>query len=377
MPNVSVTQRVWARTRARDAYARTRHTQQALVLGQNLFRDVLARERWRTHRFNECFTLVVIERVESASDDLAWHLPLQLLCGIKRETDVLGWLEPGKALGLIVPEMASSDRSYASSITLRLRSDLTMQIGASGASYTVTAHRYDLSNPSTVAPPPSTEPLGARVAASIGAALKRTLDVVGSTILLVLLSPVFALIALLIKAKSPGPVFFKQERVGQAGKPFRMLKFRTMHVDNDPSIHRQFVSDFIKAGKSENGDAGGEAPFKIVGDPRVTPVGQFLRRSSLDELPQFLNVLLGDMSLVGPRPPLRYEVDQYQPWHYRRVLDAKPGITGLWQVSGRSRTTFDEMVRLDLRYAKRSSPWTDIKILLATPRAVISGKGAR
>jgi lipopolysaccharide/colanic/teichoic acid biosynthesis glycosyltransferase len=109
----------------------------------------------------------------------------------------------------------------------------------------------------------------------------------------------------------------------------------------------------------------------------VTPIGQFLRRSSLDELPQFLNVLLGDMSLVGPRPPLRYEVDQYQPWHYRRVLDAKPGITGLWQVNGRSRTTFDEMVRLDLRYAKRSSPWTDIKILLATPRAVISGKGAR
>lgn len=380
MPNVSVTPRVWARARARDAYARTRKTQQALVLGRNLFRDVLARERWRTHRFNECFTLVVIERQESASDDLAWRLPVQVLCGIKRETDILGWLEPGKALGLIVPEMASSDRSYASSITLRLRSDLTMQIGASGASYTITAHRYDLSNPSStiaVPPAPNTEPLGARVSASIGAALKRTLDVVGSATLLALLSPVFAVIALLIKAKSPGPVFFKQERVGQSGKPFRMLKFRTMHVDNDPSIHRQFVSDFIKAGKPENGDASGEAPFKIVGDPRVTPIGQFLRRSSLDELPQFLNVLLGDMSLVGPRPPLRYEVEQYQPWHYRRVLDAKPGITGLWQVSGRSRTTFDEMVRLDLRYAKRSSPWTDIKILLATPRAVISGKGAR
>jgi len=116
--------------------------------------------------------------------------------------------------------------------------------------------------------------------------------------------------------------------------------------------------------------------FKIVNDPRVTRVGRLLRKTSLDELPQLLNVLRGDMSLVGPRPPMPYEVAQYKAWHYRRVVDAKPGMTGLWQVTGRSRTTFDEMVRLDLRYARKCSTWEDIRILLATPRAVISGKGA-
>ena len=116
--------------------------------------------------------------------------------------------------------------------------------------------------------------------------------------------------------------------------------------------------------------------FKIVDDPRVTPLGHFLRRSSLDEFPQFWNVLTGEMSLVGPRPPLPYEVARYKRWHRRRLLEAKPGITGLWQVTGRSRTTFDEMVRLDLRYARNYSVWTDVKILLATPRAVLSGKGA-
>jgi lipopolysaccharide/colanic/teichoic acid biosynthesis glycosyltransferase len=136
------------------------------------------------------------------------------------------------------------------------------------------------------------------------------------------------------------------------------------------------VSSFIKSGSRRSSGADENGLFKIVNDPRVTPIGRFLRRASLDELPQFWNVLIGDMSLVGPRPPLAYEVEQYQSWHRRRVMEAKPGVTGLWQVTGRSRTTFDEMVRLDLRYAKSNSVWTDIKILLATPRAVISGKGA-
>jgi lipopolysaccharide/colanic/teichoic acid biosynthesis glycosyltransferase len=158
-------------------------------------------------------------------------------------------------------------------------------------------------------------------------------------------------------------------------KPFMMLKFRTMHVNNDHAIHREFVSSFIKSG-DRTAAAGKTSLFKIVKDPRVTPLGRLLRRTSLDELPQLWNVLRGDMSLVGPRPPLAYEVEQYQWWHRRRVLEAKPGLTGLWQVTGRSRTTFDEMVRLDLRYARTYSAWTDFKILLATPRAVISGKGA-
>jgi len=148
-----------------------------------------------------------------------------------------------------------------------------------------------------------------------------------------------------------------------------------MKVNADHRIHQQYVEGFIQAGPSAA--SGGDAVFKLTNDPRVTPVGDFLRKSSLDELPQLWNVLRGEMSLVGPRPPLPYEVARYKHWHRRRVLEAKPGMTGLWQVTGRSRTTFDDMVRLDLRYAANCSVWTDLKILVATPRAVLSGKGAR
>jgi lipopolysaccharide/colanic/teichoic acid biosynthesis glycosyltransferase len=185
---------------------------------------------------------------------------------------------------------------------------------------------------------------------------------------------VFAIVAAFVKFTSPGPVFFPQERIGEGGKPFRMIKFRSMCQGNDPAIHEAYVKWFIESsGQHERKD---DEVFKLTKDPRVTRVGHFIRRTSLDELPQFWNVLRGEMSLVGPRPPLPFEVENYQPWHRRRVLEAKPGITGLWQVHGRSRTTFDEMVRMDLRYAKAPSLWTDIKILAATPKAVISGKGA-
>ena len=154
-------------------------------------------------------------------------------------------------------------------------------------------------------------------------------------------------------------------------------KFRSMYVDNDASVHKEYVKKLI-AGKAErnHSNGNGQGVFKLTSDSRITRVGALLRRSSLDELPQFYNVLRGEMSLVGPRPPVPYEVENYDLWHRRRLLEAKPGITGLWQVSGRSRVTFDEMVRLDLRYARSWSPWMDIKILIRTPLAVVSGEGA-
>jgi lipopolysaccharide/colanic/teichoic acid biosynthesis glycosyltransferase len=152
-----------------------------------------------------------------------------------------------------------------------------------------------------------------------------------------------------------------------------MLKFRTMDVGAGHGIHKDYVTQFITAGAAA---AGRSQVFKLTDDPRVTSVGRVLRKTSLDELPQLWNVLRGEMSFVGPRPPLAYEVEQYKAWHRRRVLEAKPGITGLWQVKGRSRTTFDEMVRLDIRYARTRSLWMDLGILLATPRAVIAGRGA-
>src|SRR3984885_1274935 len=147
-----------------------------------------------------------------------------------------------------------------------------------------------------------------------------------------------------------------------------------MFVNNDSAVHKEFVTRLIASAPGEEKQSeGGEVVFKLTSDPRVTRVGKFLRRTSLDELPQFLNVLKGEMSLVGPRPPIPYELAAYQTWHRRRLLEVKPGITGLWQVTGRSRVNFDEMVRLDLRYAMSWSPWLDVKILARTPGAVIKG----
>ena len=158
-------------------------------------------------------------------------------------------------------------------------------------------------------------------------------------------------------------------------KPFTMCKFRTMYADADHGVHHSYVSWFITSSERRS-EQNGKGFFKLTNDTRITPIGHLLRRTSLDELPQLWNVLIGEMSLVGPRPPLWYELERYKPWHRHRVLAAKPGITGLWQVVGRSRTTFDEMVRLDLRYARTMSLWGDIKIIVATPAAMITGKGA-
>lgn len=210
--------------------------------------------------------------------------------------------------------------------------------------------------------------------------VKRVLDIVGSVFALVFFSPLFLGIAIMIKFDSKGPVLFKQQRVGSSGKKFLFLKFRSMHTDNDPEIHKEFVKKLIEAGKdsgyTKKAAMPGEDVFKIKADPRVTNVGRFLRKSSLDELPQFINVLKGDMSLVGPRPPIPYECEEYDIWHRRRVLEMKPGITGLWQVHGRSSTTFDEMVRMDIKYIREWSLWLDIKILLQTPLVVLTCKGA-
>ena len=175
-------------------------------------------------------------------------------------------------------------------------------------------------------------------------------------------------------------MFFRQKRVGQYGEQFVFLKFRSMHVNNDSSVHKEYVKQLI-AGSAQshpgNGNGNGNGVYKLTNDSRITRVGAFLRRTSLDELPQFINVLKGEMSLVGPRPAIAYEVAGNTTFGIGAgCLEAKPGITGLWQVNGRSRVKFDDMVRLDLRYAKTWSPWMDLKILLRTPVAVVFGDGA-
>ena len=203
----------------------------------------------------------------------------------------------------------------------------------------------------------------------------------GSLLLLTICSPLLLIVAIAVKLTSTGPILYRQPRVGQYGKPFTFLKFRSMYTDNDATVHKDYVMQLI-AGRAErhptngNGNGDGAGVYKLTNDKRITRVGGFLRRTSLDELPQLLNVLTGEMSLVGPRPAIPYEVAAYQTWHRRRILEVKPGITGLWQVNGRGRVQFDDMVRLDLRYARDWSPWLDLKILLRTPRAVILGAGA-
>src|SRR5437879_7731130 len=207
--------------------------------------------------------------------------------------------------------------------------------------------------------------------------MKRVVHITGSILALLLFSPVFAIISAIIKLTSKGAVVCLQERVGQYGRGFTFLKFRSMTCANDPGIHRDYVRRFIAGEIGSKATGSDKNPvFKITADPRVTRVGKFLRKTSLDELPQFINVLKGEMSLVGPRPPIPYELESYRTWHRRRVLDVKPGISGLWHVKGRSRTSFDDLVRLDLRYAGTWSPWLDIKILLQTPRAAFFGEGA-
>jgi lipopolysaccharide/colanic/teichoic acid biosynthesis glycosyltransferase len=207
----------------------------------------------------------------------------------------------------------------------------------------------------------------------LGDALWRALELTLTGLLLLALLPLLALIALVVRLDSPGPVLFRQRRVGRAQQPFTVNKFRTMHDGVGHDTHRAFVLGLIAGEEPEPREDGPR--FKLVGDERVTRIGRFLRRSSLDELPQLWNVLRGDMSLVGPRPPIPYEVEHY-PAHWFARFAAKPGLTGLWQVSGRSELTLEQMVALDIEYVQRRSLWLNISILARTVPAVLSTRGA-
>lgn len=203
--------------------------------------------------------------------------------------------------------------------------------------------------------------------------LKRVFDVVMSALALLLLSPLFLVIAAGIKLSSRGPVFYKQVRIGKGGKPFSFYKFRSMHVGNDDSRHREFVKNLIT-----NGTACAQKDirvFKITNDPRIFKFGRFIRKTSFDEFPQFFNVLRGDMTLVGPRPCLPYEWECYSDWHKKR-LTVSPGCTGLWQALGRSTVTFQEMVIMDLYYISNMTPLLDLKIILQTFPVIFLAKGA-
>jgi lipopolysaccharide/colanic/teichoic acid biosynthesis glycosyltransferase len=198
---------------------------------------------------------------------------------------------------------------------------------------------------------------------------KRGLDVIASLLGLVVTSPILLGVGIAVRLESPGPILFSQVRLGLGGRPFRLLKFRTMHLTADERRHQEHIAELLRVGDP----AAGGTWTPIEADPRVTRIGGFLRRSHLDELPQLINVLRGEMSIVGPRPPIPYEVELYEPWHLRR-LAVLPGLTGLWQVQGWGRLTFDEGVRLDVEYIDRRSLGLDVQIILRTAWQMLRGR---
>jgi lipopolysaccharide/colanic/teichoic acid biosynthesis glycosyltransferase/GGDEF domain-containing protein len=360
---------------------------------EGYFIERLCFERQRTARSKKPFLLMLLDIKKIPENDRRQSITkiAATLHSSVRETDLKGWYKHDSVIGVLFTEIGDINRI---SLRNKIYRNLSDKLKSDQAS------RIDISfhifpEDSTGGPEDQREsfqkqnsddsrvfyPDLSRHSLSRGFYFltKRAMDLLGSIVCMIVLSPFFVVIPIVIKVSSKGPIIFRQERVGLYGKKFVFLKFRSMYVNNDSSIHREFVSNLIGGQKGNNPKQEGSGEggvYKIRNDSRVTPVGRFLRKTSLDELPQLLNILMGDMSLVGPRPPIPYEVEKYEVWHRRRVLEVKPGLSGLWQVKGRSITTFDEMVRLDLKYMKERSIWLDMKIILQTPLAVLKTKGA-
>jgi lipopolysaccharide/colanic/teichoic acid biosynthesis glycosyltransferase len=352
------------------------------VMDEGTFRQVLSVERKRTERSGRPFVLMLLdcgsELLADASASILKRVARQIL-SVTRDTDCVGWYSVRSELGVIFTDVAEENWE-AIRAAIQKRISTVAENGIKPAErkcINVSFHMFpeNRSNRNgewTRNPLLYADHVAEGKSRRLMRLLKRLVDIVVAASGLILCSPLFLIIGAAVKLSSCGPVFYRQQRIGQDGIPFVFLKFRSMHVDSDPREHKEYVHQII-AGKAEPRAHNGTSVYKLTTDPRVTRVGALLRKTSLDELPQLVNVLRGEMSLVGPRPPIAYEVEAYQLWHRRRILEAKPGITGLWQVNGRSRVKFDEMVRLDLAYAKTWSLWLDIKILLRTPRAVLEG----
>jgi exopolysaccharide biosynthesis polyprenyl glycosylphosphotransferase len=357
------------------------------ILQEEAFKRMIALERKRTERSAKPFLLMLLETGEQNGEQKSANIltkVISVLSNATRETDVIGWHKKNTSVGVLFTHLVIFDqKSILSAMLSRVAALLQDHLSLEQFSQiSISFHFFPDSWDQNCSQRPSNPTLYPDLSrgdnlAKLFTLTKRVMDVGGSILLLTTLAPVLLVTAIAVKLSSEGPILYRQQRVGQYGKPFTFLKFRSMYVNNDCSVHQKYVMQLI-AGQAQRhpGSTKGEGVYKLTKDQRVTRVGAFLRRTSLDELPQLINVLRGEMSLVGPRPAIPYEVAAYQTWHRRRVLEVKPGITGLWQVNGRGRVAFDEMVRLDLRYARDWSPWLDLKILLLTPRAVIASEGA-
>jgi lipopolysaccharide/colanic/teichoic acid biosynthesis glycosyltransferase len=362
----------------------------------NEFRRILERERARADRSAKEFSLVVFDMSVLGRAD--YKFMTRLLQKRTRLTDILGWLDANHLAVMLFETALAGAKAFAASVTGSLghnfnSSYVRIYIHPTDMSVTEKAYRpavQDALNsvsketPLTLAATEIPEPVEERETVRADATSrqfgvhensllpilsrpvprwKRIMDVMFAGTILLLLSPLFVMIGLLIYTVSPGPIFFKQTRIGQAGRPFTFWKFRTMKIQAETQSHQEHVSDLMKQDIPM-------AKLDLANDPRIIPLGKFMRASCIDELPQLFNVLSGDMSIVGPRPCLPYEAIHYRPWQSERFL-VLPGMTGSWQVNGKNKMTFKEMIRLDISYARRMSMWSDIKILFKTMPAIL------
>jgi lipopolysaccharide/colanic/teichoic acid biosynthesis glycosyltransferase len=372
------------------------------IYSRNFFIARLKEERERSKRTSHRFSLLVVDAellsmaLKGGARRFA-HIHetrlIENLFSTSRKIDILGWFDAGK-VGILMPYTEESGvlkvkdrissrirRNWPSSQRLRLE-DFFQGYTFGGGLPNDNGPSVDGNNPTSSGCGHDEKPLYADLltstfSSSLKRLAKRTVDILGSLFGIMITSPLLVIIAILIKLTSSGPILFRQVRVGFLGRSFIFLKFRSMAAGADQNLHRRYVKELINARHETINRGTEENPlYKITNDPRVTPLGRILRKSSLDELPQLFNILKGEMSLVGPRPPIPYEVQQYKLWHYGRFFEVKPGLTGLWQVSGRNRTSFEDMVRFDLQYAENWSLWLDIKIILKTLTAVFTTEGA-
>ena len=370
------------------------------------FLDLLDRERGRADRNSHGFSLVIFD-LDSEKTDKQIRALAKMLHRRMRATDIAGWVDEQR-VGILLPETYNEGaRTFAEHISQELVENRMPSLSYTVRTYPPQKPSDPGSHPGSGSgrggdeqrrgregerPTVSTRPSSTRsdsgeslivcreseatdaearrdILALCAPAVprwKRVIDIAGASAVLLLSSPLMLAVTALIKIVSPGPVFFKQERVGYLGNRFTMWKFRTMHVGNDTSAHREYVAQLIQAGDGE------EKPMvKQENNPSIIAFGKILRAASIDELPQLFNVLRGEMSLVGPRPPIPYEAEEYLHWHSSR-FETVPGMTGLWQVSGKNTLTFKEMVRLDIRYARNLSFWQDVKILVKTFPVVVA-----
>lgn len=346
-----------------------------LVLPKSYFLEQVRLERLRADRSTVPVSMAVfrlVALVDGEGTDASDFL--RQVSDQVRETDILGYLAED-AIGLLLPHTTADGARKLGEKIMSLCGDKCVSVRsatypdqlfdelAEGIDDATYSYAIFLDDPAE--------------ARRLRYLIKRTVDIGGALLGLLLFFPLMLIAALAVRMDSPGPAIFKQVRLGRLGRPFTFYKLRSMTFNSDDKIHREYVSKLIRGDLEEINQGNAEKPmYKIKRDPRVTRVGAIIRKLSIDELPQLYNVLKGDMSLVGPRPPLPYETKAYQPWHLRRILEMKPGVTGLWQVSGRSCTSFDYMVRLDLRYIQNWSLWLDVKILLKTIKVVLWPRGA-